>query len=148
VCWVGIRRKCALAGIGAFGAVSIAADMCRSRGRWLSIKRRLRWQMSNKKQAMVKFEKAIQERDKFVAEGLEGYPVRLYKVTISISEKNSGRYRPIDVFTVGSFLTVEKDRNFISKNIRDIMDNLIKIASFHDKKIKLTGLDIKLVEER
>lgn len=104
--------------------------------------------MSNKKQAIAKFEKAIQERDKFIAEGLKGYPVRLYKVQISISEKNSGRYSTLDVYTVGSFFTVEADRDFIGKNIRNTMDNIIKICAFQDRKIKLTGLDIKLVEER
>lgn len=36
--------------------------------------------MSNKKQAEKDFEEKIKERDAFVADGFESYPVRLYKI--------------------------------------------------------------------
>ena len=106
--------------------------------------------MSNKKQALAKFEKEIQERDKFIAEGLESYPVRLYKITVYMVSKIDGHsfFQAFDLYTVGRHNTVENDKKCIEKDVSEIVKLACKLSKYGSIKKKMTGLDIKLVEER
>jgi hypothetical protein len=106
--------------------------------------------MTNKKQALAKFEKSIQERDKFVAEGLEGYPVRLYKITVYMVSKIDGHsfFQAFDLYTVGVHNTVENDKKHIKEDVSETIKFACKLSKYGGIKKKMTGLDIKLIEER
>lgn len=106
--------------------------------------------MSNKKQALEKFEKSIQERDKFVAEGLEGYLVRLYKVTVYVVSKYDGHsfFQEFDLYIVGRHNTVENDKKQIEEDVSETIKFACKLSKYGGIKKKMTGLDIKLIEER
>lgn len=102
--------------------------------------------MSNKKQAIAKFQKEIQERDKLVAEGLESYPVRLYKAIIKTKE--NGKEKTSTTYAVGGYFDIILDKLYILTEIRSTVAEISLIKHLDGKDFELLGWDIKLVEER
>lgn len=101
--------------------------------------------MSNKKQALAKFEKEIQKRDKFVAEGLESYPVRLYKAIIKTKE--NGKEKTSTTYAVGGHFDIIRDKLYILTEIRSTVTEISLIKHSDGKDFELLGLDIKLLAE-
>lgn len=94
--------------------------------------------MIEKQKCLAKFEKAIQERDKFVSEGLESYPVRMYRYTMIF------RHGKFKHYILGRYDKIEDDVNWIKREITEVAK---EINSIRKLKAKLLDIEVKLLAE-
>lgn len=93
------------------------------------------------KEAEKVFNKAVAERDDFIAKGLESYPVRLYKIKHKI--KTVFGYGSYEKFYIGGYDNVEQDKN----HYRSAWLDTLKLIRRCGKDVRSNGLEFKVIRE-
>jgi hypothetical protein len=102
--------------------------------------------MNRKQRGLADFKKAVAERDKMVAGGMEKYVVRLYEATVTMREGcNPFEF---NTYHVGGFDTIEEDERFIKSTIKGTLDDIVKVCDCYGRKIKLVDIKLKLIKEQ
>lgn len=104
--------------------------------------------MSNKKQAEEKFKRKVAERDALVAEGLESYPLRLYECVVCGYETGKGAFtlKP-HLFTISMYESEEDAKKHIKLDIERGFEMKKHCYAQCGRKIRMTGVDFKLIRE-
>ena len=95
----------------------------------------------SQRQAAKAFNKAVAERDDFIAKGLESYPVRLYKIKHKIKTVfGCGSY---ERFLLGGYDSVEQDKKYYRAECIDVL----KTIRLCGKDIRSNGFEFKVIRE-